>query len=392
VLSAGPGRPLTRFLRVEASASAVLLAATAVALVWANSPWSEAYAALWNTPLVWREPARYWVNDGLMTVFFLVVGLEIRREFRAGALASRQTAILPAVAAVGGMVAPALIYLALNQDPALRRGWAIPTATDIAFAVGVLALLGKRVPPPLRALLLAIAIVDDLGAVLIIAFVYARGIVASGLVAAALTVVAVLVLDRVGIRLFLVHVLAVIAMWTGLRHAGIHPTVSGVILAFLIPAGGTPERLSTAARVENALHPWVAYGVMPLFALANAGVALRAGGPAPPYAIALTATLACALVLGKPLGIVLTTLACVKLRLCSLPREVSLAGLLVAGCLGGIGFTMSIFIAALAFTDTAHLTAAKWGILIGSACAAVLGLALGVLATRKAGRGADDAA
>src|SRR5262249_11808315 len=157
-----------------------------------------------------------------------------------------------------------------------------------------------------------------------------------GLVVTALAVAVVLLLDRLGVRLLLVHVLAAVAMWTGLRRAGVHPTVSGVILGFLIPAGGTPGRLSPAARVENVLHPWVAYAVMPLFALANAGVALRAGGPAPPYALSLTATLACALVLGKPLGIVLTSLACVKLRLCSLPRDVNLSGLMVVGCLGGI--------------------------------------------------------
>ena len=383
MLPQGLTGPLTRFLRVEASASAVLLAATAFALVWANSPWSASYVALWDAPLVSGESVRTWVNDGLMTVFFLVVGLEIRREFHGGTLSSRKAAVLPAVAALGGMIAPAVIYLALSHDPALRRGWAVPTATDIAFAVGVLALLGKRTPPALRALLLALAIMDDLGAVLIIAFVYSRGIDASGVMIAAIAVAAVLILERSGVRSALVHVFALIVMWTGLHRAGVHPTLAGVILAFLIPTRGVSGRVSPAARIENTLHPWVAYGVMPLFALANAGVTFRGGASAAPDSWLLTATLACALVVGKPLGIVLTTLACAKLRVCTLPRDITPAGLTVIGCLGGIGFTMSIFIAALAFPDEPHLLAAKLGVLIGSACAALFGLVVGALTLRR---------
>ncbi len=387
--------PVTRYLRIEAASGVVLLAAAAFALVWANSPWASSYEKLWRAPLTfaaagaaWTHTVRFWVNEGLMTTFFLVVGLEIRRELHEGALSSRQLATLPVCAALGGMIAPALVFLAFGHAPGVWRGWAVPTATDVAFAVGVLALLGSRVPRSLRALLLVLAIIDDIGAVIIIAYFYSTGVQLAGLLVAALAVAAVLALERLGLRWTFAYAAAGAAIWLGLLRGGIHPTLAGVILAFLIPpaARPDPERRpsSPCVRLQRVLHPWVAYGVMPLFALANAGIDFRGLALSAAMQDRLVVGIACALVLGKPVGIALGALGCLKLRLGALPSGTSGRGILLIGCLGGIGFTMSIFIAALAFTDERLLLAAKLGILVGSGCSAALALALGrsVLRTR----------
>lgn len=372
----------------------MLLVAAALALAWANSPWYPSYAALWHTPITLAAGSaalvrslRFWVDDGLMTLFFLVVGLEIRREIDHGALSSLKTALLPALAAVGGMTAPALLFLAITHSPALWRGWAVPTATDIAFAVGVLALLGHRVPRPLRTFLLALAIIDDIGAIVIIAFFYSRGVWLPGLALAAAAACAMLALARLRVRSAAIHVVAGLAIWLGLLQGGVHPTLAGVILALVVPVtaapGTAPHSPAPAARLESALHPWVAYGIMPLFALANAGIrfdglALDARQP-----VMLAAGVAAGLFAGKPLGIVLTTLISARLRLGQLPRGVEHGGLLLVGSLGGIGFTLCIFIAGLAFEDGPLLEAAKLGILAGSASAALLGLAVGRLMLRR---------
>ncbi len=380
------GDPIARFLQIETASGLLILGAAGLALVWANSPWSAAYEGLWGHPLTLSigsaataRTLRFWVNEGLMSVFFLVAGLEIRRELHQGALSSAQRATLPAVAALGGMIAPALIFLALDHAPLVRRGWAVPTPTDIAFAVGVLALLGSRVPRALRVLLLALAIIDDIGAVVIIALFYSRGLSAAGLISAgAATIVALALARRGGRWLFLCA--AGVVIWIGLLRGGVHPTLAGVILGLLVPitasSAATPEAVSPATRLANVLHPWVAFGVMPLFALANAGidfrdVALQGSGQA-----MLVIGIAVSLVLGKPLGIVLAALACLKLRLCALPPGVTLKGVLLVGCLGGIGFTMSIFIAGLAFGDAGLLPAAKLGVLVGSASAALVGITM----------------
>jgi len=353
--------PLERFFRVEAAGGIVLLCAALAAVLWANSGRHASYESL--------QRLHFLVNDGLMTVFFLLVGLEIRREMHAGALSSGQAAAVPLVAALGGMIAPALIFLAV-ADASLRRGWAIPTATDIAFAVGALTVLGKRVPAPARALLLALAVIDDIGAILVIAFFYSTGIDAIGLLIAAGGVAAVLVLRQRGMRSVLIYLLPGLIIWYGLHRASVHPTLAGVIMGLLLPA--------PAERLEDALHPWVAYGIMPLFALVNAGVSLHGvslGGP-------LTWSIGLALVLGKPLGITLFTWLATRSGLGVLAPGLHWRGVLLVGCLGGIGFTMSLFLATLAFADPEQLAAAKAAVLLGSTVAGCGALILGKLLLR----------
>lgn len=423
---------LERFLHIEAVSGIVLLLAAAAALIWANSPAAHSYHAFWHTPLSlhiggfgFAHSLHFWINDALMTVFFLVVGMEIRREIHDGALASLRQAALPLIAAVGGVVVPALIYSALNADPQHRQGWAVPTATDIAFAVGVLALLGRAIPGNVRVFLLALAIIDDILAVLIIALFYSGGLDYSGLLLAAGGILMVLGLQWIGVGSAFAYVLPGAVVWFGLLQAGAHPTLAGVVLGLLTPVlpGRSPVRpldalgrafeeirshatgpdpaseefaralkqlrkaqrelLPPVTRVQMALHPWVAYGVMPLFALANAGVSLdgvelAAGGS---QWVMLGVMLA--LVLGKPLGVIAASWGAVRLGLCRLPAGVSWSGVSLIGLLAGIGFTMSIFIATLAFADANLLGAAKLGVLLASSLSAVLGLLWGVLYTRR---------
>jgi NhaA family Na+:H+ antiporter len=306
----------------------------------------------------------------------------------AGALSDPRIATLPLFAAAGGVAVPALLYLLVNSAPGLRRGWAIPTATDIAFAVGVLSLAGKSVPAALRLLLLTLAIADDIAAILVIALFYSSGIAVTGLLVVAAGVLLVLALQRLGVRTALAYVLPGAVVWLGMLHAHLHPTLAGVLLGLLTPV--TPafgRRRHTAAavaaeespleRLEARLHPWVAFGIMPLFAVANAGVSLRGvalGAGAP---LAVGSGIVLGLVLGKPLGIVLASIGAVRLGLCALPEGVRRRHLLLLGVLGGIGFTMSIFLANLAFEDPALLTAAKLAVLVASGAAATLGLILG---------------
>jgi NhaA family Na+:H+ antiporter len=386
-----------RFISVEAMSAVVLLAAAAIALGWANSPWAAAYEALWHLMLrlsvaefLPAHDLHFWVNDGLMSVFFLVVGLEIRREMHDGALSDPRVATLPIVAAVGGVVIPALLYLLFNMHPPARRGWAIPTATDIAFAVGVLSLVGKAVPPALRMLLLTLAIIDDIAAILVIAFVYSSGIAVGGLLVVAAGVLGVLLLQWLGVQAALAYVLPGAVVWLGMLLAGMHPTLAGVLLGLLTPATSAFGRAqrdpgtrrateSPVVRVEAMLHPWVAFGVMPLFALANAGVSLQGLDLSAAAPLAVGAGIVSGLVLGKPIGIVLASIAAVRLQWCALPEAVRWTHMVLIGLLGGIGFTMSIFIANLAFDDPALLAAAKFAVLVASALAATLGLLLGRL-------------
>ncbi len=376
-------KPFEEFLRIETMSGLLLLVAAGVALAMANSGMHADFAVFWDAPrLPGQVSLHFVVNDVLMAVFFLVVGLEIRREMHDGALSTLSLAALPLVAAAGGIVAPALIYLLLAGASA-QVGWAIPTATDIAFAVGVLALLGRRVDPSLRVLLLAVAIADDIAAVLIIALFYAEGIAPSGLaIAAAGTGLAVLG-HRRGLNAWLVTLLPGVLVWYGLEHAGIHPALAGVVVGMLAPmkphrAGDGPPAL----RLESALHPWVAFGAMPLFALANAGVRMEGIDFAAGEAHELALGIALGLAVGKPFGIAAAVAVAIRARLVTMPEGVSPAGIAVIGCLGGIGFTMSIFIAALAFTEPASLEIAKFGVLAGSAIAAVAGIVLGTLLLR----------
>lgn len=384
-------RSLERFVHVEAASGIVLLAAAMLALVWANSPAGELYERLWHMPVGLRLGGwsislslHFVVNDLAMTVFFLVVGLEIRREMHEGALADLRLAALPIFAAAGGVVAPALIYASLNATPELRNGWAVPTATDIAFAVGVLALLGRRVPGSLRVLLLALAIIDDIIAVLIIALFYADGLQPLGFAIAAGGVAGVFAFHALGVRSAWAYVLPGVLVWFGMFRAGIHPAIAGVVLGLLAPMRRTTTDVTTspAERVQKVLHPWVAYGVMPVFALANSGVHLEDMSLATVFQDTVSLGVILGLCIGKPLGITLASYAAIRLRLAAMPAGANLGGVLLVGCLGGIGFTMAIFIANLAFATPALLAAAKLAILVASALSGVLGVCVGLYVLR----------
>ena len=424
---------IEHFLHIEAVSGIVLLLAAAIALLWANSPAAESYQHLWHTPLsfalgnrVVSHSLHFWINDALMTVFFLVVGMEIRREIHDGALASLRQAALPLVAALGGVCAPALLYLALAGSEGLRQGWAVPTATDIAFAVGVLALLGKSIPASVRIFLLALAIIDDIVAVLIIAVFFSGGLDPAGLLLAGGGIALVLLLQCMGIGSAYAYVIPAILLWAGLLQSGAHPTLAGVVLGLMTPVrpmprleqpvetarraihefanrlrmapadahqllqpvkqlrGAQRELLPPVVRVQAALHPWVAYAIMPLFALANAGVNLAGVDVAQGDSLMVMIGVAVALVVGKPLGILSSSWLMVRLGWCRLPAGMTWSWLWLIGCLAGIGFTMSIFIAALAFTDEGLLSAAKLGVLVASLIAGIVSLALGRFFVRRA--------
>jgi NhaA family Na+:H+ antiporter len=368
-----------RFFRSEAASGIVLLAATACALAWANSPWQPAYLSLLHHPLPVGSDilhldlsVREWINDGLMALFFLLVGLEIKREMLAGELASRQKAALPIAAAIGGMVVPALLYAAINAGGIGARGWGIPMATDIAFALGIAALMGPRVPASLKVFLAAVAIVDDIGAVLVIALFYTTSIAWVSLAVIAVLVIVLVVLNRVGVQHAAPYLLAGIVLWLAVLSSGIHATIAGVLLAFTIPASASRDESSLLEKLEHALETPVAFFVIPLFALANAGV--RVGGASSPeFSLPVLAGIVTGLVLGKPLGISLAAWLALRMRVASLPESVSWRMLVGVSWLGGIGFTMSLFIGALAFADEALLDSAKIGVLLASCIAAFMG-------------------
>ena len=419
-------RPLLAFLRTQAGGGLLLIACAVVALAWANSPFGGSYEALWSTyvtvgggPLTLRMSLLHWVNDALMAAFFLLVGLEIKREVLGGELATLRQAALPLLAAVGGMLVPAAFYVALNAGGPGAAGWGIPMATDIAFALGVLALLGSRAPLALKVFLTALAIADDLGAVLVIAVFYSHGGQPLAFVAAAVVLVALALLNRLGVRHPAPYLALGAVLWVAVLLSGVHATVAGVLLALAIPADRrtdpagfltqaraalaafadhvgpdrsepTPEQLdavhaletsaedllSPLRRLEHALHAPVAYFVLPVFALANAGVAVGGGlGALLTDPVALGVVLG--LVVGKPLGIFALTFLAVRLGLASRPAGVTWRHLFGVSALAGIGFTMSIFIANLAFPgDPALLDAAKVGILLGSVLSALFGAAV----------------
>lgn len=431
VLIEGALSALERFSRIEAVSGIVLLLAAIVALIWANSPAADSYEHFWNTPLTLglgdytvSRSLHFLVNDGLMTIFFLVVGAEIRQEIKDGALANLKLATLPLGAALGGVLMPALIYTLLNHGTAAASGWAVPTATDIAFAVGVLALLGKSIPGGVRILLLALAIIDDIVAILIIAVFYTASLDYLGLVIAVGGLALVLLFQRMGIGKAVVYLLPGAIVWFGLLKTGVHPTLAGVMLGLMTPVNSRPTRerpldtigrtfnelmdrfshsaenpqqvakplqqlkqaqreiLPPVQRVQAGLHPWVAFGVMPLFALANAGVSLQGFNLSDPLAHGVFMGVMLALVLGKPLGVLLASFVLVKLNICKLPDGVTWTGVTLVGLLAGIGFTMSIFISSLAFSDPALLSAAKLSVLAASSLAAVIGLTWGMIKFR----------
>jgi NhaA family Na+:H+ antiporter len=418
--------PFREFAHTSASGGLLLIAAAAVALVWANSPLAESYSAVWGTtlsievgPVSLSETLLHWVNDALMAIFFLVVGLEIKREVLVGELASLRRATLPIAAAVGGAVLPAVIFLILVGGATAGRGWGIPMATDIAFALGVLALLGSRAPLGLRVFLTALAIVDDLLAVLVIALFYTSDLSMPALGAAAAVLALLVVANRIGVRRPVVYALLGLALWLAVFESGIHATVAGVLLALTIPAttrldsdayvararqhiddfegrtiGGedastedhhaalweledaTERAQAPMMRIEHALHPWVSFLIIPLFALANAGVAINPDvGSIVREPVAIGVILG--LVIGKQVGITVMAAIVVRLGLAALPAGVSWRHIYGAAWLGGIGFTMSLFIGTLAYGEgSPELALAKVAILLASVLAGVGGFVI----------------
>lgn len=416
--------PLERFLHVEAAAGVVLLVATATALGLANSPWAEGFLAFWKTKMTlgvgsfeMSYSLQHWINDGLMAVFFFVIGLEVKREIVLGELRDPGRAALPLAAAIGGMLVPAGFYLALQHGQPGQDGWGIPMATDIAFVVGCIALLGKRIPLGLRVLLLSLAIADDIGAILVIAIGYTDSIDVTALILGFAGIGLIGGLARSGVRSLLVYTLLGAAVWLAFHESGIHATLAGVIIGLMTPARSylsddvfskvlhrasdvfhgdgwsglshraaklrqfkwaARETISPLEYLESTLHPWVGFVIMPLFALANAGVPFSFRDFGDPVAVAIVV----GLVAGKPIGILLFSFIAVRLRLAKLPEGVGWGVLAGGACLTGIGFTMALFIAGLALTGPV-LDGAKVGILGASAISAALGMCL--LGMRRSG-------
>ena len=419
--------PVERFLHTESASSMILLAAAGLALIWANSPWASSYEHLWHWELTFgfgqwsiTESLHFWINDFLMTIFFMVVGFEVKREIVEGELADMRRATLPIVAAIGGMVIPALVYVALNPSGPSSGGWGVPMATDIAFALGVLGLLGKRVPAALRVLLLALAIIDDIGAILVIAFFYSSNLDPQALLTIAVGLAVLFGMLQAGVRPGGIYCLPLVILWAGVYSFGVHPTVAGVIVGLCMPVKPwlskeqfveladealaefhkrthgnyrhedilqPLRRLSLAGREAgspvvkaiNTFHPWVAFAIMPLFALANAGVNFNGLDTTSMGAATAAAGIILGLAVGKPLGILSLTWMAVRLGWCKLPRGVTWGGITVLGFVAGIGFTMAIFIAELAFRGNELLPIAKVAILVASTMGGIMALTMGQL-------------
>lgn len=406
-----PPGSLRAFLRTEVGSTAVLLGATVIALLWANSPFGDTYEALWNTPLTLQLGGtelgldlRYWVNDGLMALFFFVIGLELSRELTRGEMRDRRLVAVPALAALGGMTVPALIYLAFNAGGPGQAGWAIPIATDTAFALGVLAVVGARCPTPLRVFLLTAVVADDVGAILVIAGVYTRDIQPSALLVAIGLFAVVVVLRRLRVRRGALFVVLALAIWVAALQSGVHPTVVGIAMGLLAPAYApvekrlrhageffrefardpTPERARTASllvrgtispndRLQLLLHPWTSYVILPVFALANAGVRLDPATLAQAVTSPVTWGVVAGLAGGKLAGITGGAWVALRTRLGILPGNLVWGQVAGGAAVAGIGFTLSLFIADLAFTSETVIAEAKVGILFGSLLAAALG-------------------
>jgi NhaA family Na+:H+ antiporter len=424
-------RPIVRYMHVEAASGIVLVLCTIASLILANSRFGDEFLAFWAVRVGFKigsvevvHSLRHWINDGLMAVFFFVVGLEVKRELVLGELREARKAMLPIAAALGGMIVPAGIYLTLQWGQPGVRGWGIPMATDIAFVVGAMAILGSRIPHILRIMVLSLAIVDDIGAIVVIAVGYTENLNVTVLLWGFLGILAVALFARLGVRSFGVYTFAGALVWFAFHESGVHATIAGVILGLMTPAtsyldtsffgnlltraseivhGGEFEGLSQRAGrlrvflrtaresispleyLEATLHPWVSFLIMPVFALANAGVPIQVSYLTDPVAAAVAA----GLFLGKPIGIFLFSWLAVKLILKSLPEGLTWAGLLGASCLAGIGFTMALFIASLALKDQL-LDPAKVGILAGSVLSAILGMGLLVLLLPRQASRPDD--
>ncbi|MCH7724541.1 MAG: Na+/H+ antiporter NhaA [Bacteroidetes bacterium] len=417
-------KPINDFLHKEASGGILLIIFTVVALIWANSPWSDSYHNLWNTyisintgDLSLKLSFLHWINDGLMVIFFFVVGLEIKRELLVGELSSVKKASLPVAGAIGGMLVPALFYVFFTSGTEAVNGWGIPMATDIAFVVGILAILGSRVPLGLKVFVVSLAIADDIGAVLVIAIFYTSQISISALLAAAVILVLLGIVNKLGVKSLIIYSTLGLLLWLAVLQSGIHATIAGVLLAFTIPvkarintkrfsektkdlldkfnsAGEHGENVLTnenrqtdvmaieenckkiltpLQRFEHGLHPWSSFLIIPLFALANAGVTLTGMDLGAALTSSVSVGIIAGLFLGKQFGIFAFAWLAVKIKLASLPEGVSWRKIYGGGILAGIGFTMSLFIAGLAFTDDSLLNLAKIGILTASLIAGVVG-------------------
>lgn len=411
--------PLTRFMHIESAGGIVLLVCTVVSLVLANSPLGESFIKFWKTPIGFAignyqviHPLYHWINDGLMAIFFFVIGLEVKREMVLGELRDVRRAALPIAAALGGMIVPASIFLALQWGEPGSRGWGIPMATDIAFVVGCMALLGPKVPHSLRIMLLSLAIVDDIGAILVIAIGYTDSINLIALALGVVGIAVVVMLARLGVRNIGVFTILGVLVWFAVHESGIHATIAGVVLGLLTPAErwvsrglvgrifdkagrvldgeelsasseyhllrhmetASREAISPLERLETKLHSWVGFVIMPVFALANACVPIQVSYVTEPVALAIMA----GLLLGKPLGIVGASFLAVKMGLARIPEGVTWAMIIAGGFLAGIGFTMAMFIAGLALKGdlASHLDPAKIGILCGSVLAAAVGMGM----------------
>jgi len=416
--------PIRRFIHVEAASGVVLLLATTLALLAANSPWSATYLAIWELPAGFQigdfnmvHSLKHWINDFLMAIFFFVIGLEVKREMVSGELQSIKSAALPIFAALGGMIIPAMLYLLVQAGESGEQGWGIPMATDIAFVVGTLAMLGKRIPSALRILLLSLAIVDDIGAILVIAIGYTSSLDYTALLLGIVCIGLFILLQKAGVRNVAVFTVVALCIWFGFHESGIHATIAGVIVGLLTPAESwvserrltgllqqtlrflqgeqwrtskeryevlrTAERaarksVSSMERFENDLHPWVGFLIMPVFALANAGVPVNMSGITSTVAFAVVT----GLLVGKPLGIYLFSMLAVKLKLAALPDSLNQLDILGGGFLAGIGFTMALFIAGLALQGTL-LDQAKLGIIMGSLLSALVGVLILVMNRKR---------
>lgn len=370
------------FLQLEAAGGIVLMIATVIALICSNSPLAEQYHHLLELPIVVSVAGQgvsgsvhFWINDALMAIFFFVVGMEIKRELLTGDLSSWKKASLPVIAALGGMLVPALIYIAIDTgDPEALRGWAIPSATDIAFAVGVLSLLGSRIPPALKAFLLALAVIDDFGAIVIIAVFFSHGLSAVALLLALLGIIVLLILNRQGVRSPVPYMLVGFFVWLCVLKSGVHATVAGVAVAACIPA--TPaegEEDSLMDRMIHALHPWSAFLIMPIFAFSNAGLSFGDMSVDDlKHGVALGVALG--LFFGKQIGVLGACWIFIKLGICHMPAGARWRAMHGVAVLCGIGFTMSLFVANLAFPTAPHLVdASRLGVMVGSVASAVLG-------------------
>lgn len=366
---------IRQFLKMESAGGIVLIVAAVLAMFVANSDLQPLYDSTLHTYVAGLSVG-HWINDGLMVIFFLLIGLEVKRELVQGALNSKDKATFPAVAAIGGMLAPALVYLAFNWgDPLAVSGWAIPAATDIAFALGVLALLGNRVPLALKVFLLALAIIDDLGVIVIIALFYSSDLSLVALASAFIATVVLVAMNMRKVTSIPAYVVVGLILWFSVLQSGVHATLAGVVLGFAIPLKGkTDDAPSPLKKMEHALHPYVSYLILPIFAFANAGVSLD-GVSLANLTEMLPLGIALGLLLGKPLGIFTFSWAAVKLGIAKLPARVNFTHIFAVSVLCGIGFTMSIFISSLAFVGVngEFVTLSRLGILIGSTLAAVIG-------------------